>query len=200
VGGAWSTRWARRSVGDPAGSRYSWGLHAGGVEPPARAAVGQYSARAVLVLQAEGRGSSPAAVTTHHGCHSRFMAGHRVCRRLVRPGLITPEARKREKADHVRFERARSMGLWQMDIVAGAHAVDSPEAKVVTGVSDGPPVAAGTAVRATARSDRWHSAEAARSRAISSRCVRVQATPHHHLRLPQPALSGCHVAVVRRAS
>jgi hypothetical protein len=59
--------------------------------------------------------------------------------------LITPEARTRKKADHVRFERARSMELWQMDIVGGAHTVDSPEAKVVTAVSDGPPVAAGTA-------------------------------------------------------
>jgi transposase len=32
---------------------------------------------------------------------------------LVRQGLITPEARKRKKGDYKRWERSRSMELWQ---------------------------------------------------------------------------------------
>ena len=55
---------------------------------------------------------------------------------LIRHGLITPEARKRKKADYRRWERARSMELWQMDIVGGVSLVDGSAAKVVTGVDD----------------------------------------------------------------
>jgi transposase len=40
-----------------------------------------------------------------------------VYRCLVRHGLIEPEARRRKKADYRRWERSRSMELWQMDIV-----------------------------------------------------------------------------------
>ena len=59
-----------------------------------------------------------------------------IYRCLVRHGLITPEARKRKKADYKRWERSRSMELWQMDIVGGVRLVDGSEAKVVTGVDD----------------------------------------------------------------
>ena len=55
---------------------------------------------------------------------------------LVRHGLITPEARRRKKADYIRWERARSMELWQMDIVGGVGLVDGSEAKIVSGVDD----------------------------------------------------------------
>ena len=55
---------------------------------------------------------------------------------LVRHGLITPQSRKRKKADYKRWERARSMELWQMDIVGGVRLVDGGEAKIVTGVDD----------------------------------------------------------------
>lgn len=55
---------------------------------------------------------------------------------LVRHGLITPQARKRKKADYKRWERSRSMELWQMDIVGGVRLVDGSEAKIVTGVDD----------------------------------------------------------------
>ena len=55
---------------------------------------------------------------------------------LVRHGLITPEARKRKKADYLRWERARAMELWQMDIVGGVRLADGSEAKIVTGVDD----------------------------------------------------------------
>ena len=55
---------------------------------------------------------------------------------LVRHGLITPQARKRKKADYKRWERTRSMELWQMDSVGGVRLVDGSEAKIVTGVDD----------------------------------------------------------------
>ncbi len=59
-----------------------------------------------------------------------------IYRCLVRHGLITPEARRRTKADYKRWERSRSMELWQMDIVGGVRLVDGSEAKVVTGIDD----------------------------------------------------------------
>jgi transposase len=38
---------------------------------------------------------------------------------LVRHGLVTPQARRRKRSDYRRWERARAMELWQMDIVGG---------------------------------------------------------------------------------
>lgn len=76
-----------------------------------------------------------------------------IYRCLVRHGLITPEARKRKKSDYKRWERSRSMELWQMDIVGGVLLVDGSEAKVVTGVDDHSRfcVSALVVARATAR-------------------------------------------------
>lgn len=59
-----------------------------------------------------------------------------IYRCLIRHGLITPEARKRKRADYKRWERSRSMELWQMDVVGGVRLVDGGEAKIVTGVDD----------------------------------------------------------------
>ena len=59
-----------------------------------------------------------------------------IYRCLVRHGLITPEARKRKRSDYKRWERARAMELWQMDIVGGVRLADGGEAKVVTGIDD----------------------------------------------------------------
>jgi transposase-like protein len=76
-----------------------------------------------------------------------------IYRCLVRHGLITPEARKRKRADYKRWERSRSMELWQMDIVGGVRLVDGSEAKIVTGVDDHSRfcVSAFVVARATAR-------------------------------------------------
>ena len=52
---------------------------------------------------------------------------------LVRHGLITPEDRKRKKVDYVRWERARWMDLWQMDIVGGVRLVDACAGPVHSG-------------------------------------------------------------------
>ncbi len=57
-----------------------------------------------------------------------------IYRCLVRHGLITPEARKRTKADYKGWERSRSMELWQMNIGGGVRLVDGSEVKVITDV------------------------------------------------------------------
>jgi transposase InsO family protein len=55
---------------------------------------------------------------------------------LIRHGLVTPQARKRKRSDYKRWERSRSMELWQMDIVGGVRLVDGTEAKIVSGIDD----------------------------------------------------------------
>jgi transposase InsO family protein len=62
--------------------------------------------------------------------------GSSIYRCLVRHGLIEPEARRRKKADYKRWERSRSMELWQMDIVGGVRIVDGVKASIVSGVDD----------------------------------------------------------------
>lgn len=59
-----------------------------------------------------------------------------VYRALVRHGLIDPQARKRKRSDYIRWERSRSMELWQMDIVGGVRLADGSEAKIVSGIDD----------------------------------------------------------------
>lgn len=58
---------------------------------------------------------------------------HRV---LIRHGLVNPTPRRRRREDYKRWERARPMELWQLDIVGGIRLADGGEAKVVTGVDD----------------------------------------------------------------
>jgi transposase InsO family protein len=59
-----------------------------------------------------------------------------VYRCLVRHGLIEPEARRRKKADYKRWERARPMELWQMDVVGGVMLADGWKASIVSGIDD----------------------------------------------------------------
>lgn len=72
---------------------------------------------------------------------------------LIRHGLVTPQARKRKRSDYKRWERARPMELWQMDIVGGVRFVDGSEAKIVSGIDDQSRyvVCARVVARATAR-------------------------------------------------
>lgn len=72
---------------------------------------------------------------------------------LVRHGLITPNPRRRKRSDYKRWERARSMELWQMDIVGGVRIADGSEAKIVSGIDDHSRfvVSAKVVARATAR-------------------------------------------------
>ncbi len=59
-----------------------------------------------------------------------------IYRCLVRHGLITPQARRRRRADYKRWERGRAMELWQMDISGGVRLADGSQAKLVTGIAD----------------------------------------------------------------
>jgi transposase InsO family protein len=76
-----------------------------------------------------------------------------IYRCLVRHRLITPQARKRRRADYKRWERARAMELWQMDIVGGVRLTDGSDAKIVSGIDDHSRfvVSARVVARATAR-------------------------------------------------
>ncbi len=56
-----------------------------------------------------------------------------IYRCLVRHGLIEPQARRRKRADYKRWERARAMELWQMDIVGGVMLADGAKASIVSG-------------------------------------------------------------------
>jgi transposase InsO family protein len=59
-----------------------------------------------------------------------------IYRTLVRHHLLEPTKRKRARSDYKRWERSRSMELWQMDIVGRFHLLDGTEVKVVTGIDD----------------------------------------------------------------
>jgi transposase InsO family protein len=59
-----------------------------------------------------------------------------VYRALVRHGLVEATKRKRRREDYRRWERGRSMELWQMDVMGRVHLADGRELKVVTGIDD----------------------------------------------------------------
>jgi len=59
-----------------------------------------------------------------------------VYRALLRAGLIDPAARRPRDRRWKRWERARPMELWQMDIVGGMGLADGGELKILTGVDD----------------------------------------------------------------
>jgi transposase InsO family protein len=59
-----------------------------------------------------------------------------IYRALVRHRLLEPSPRKRSRSDYKRWERSKSMELWQMDIVGRFYLADGTEMKVVTGVDD----------------------------------------------------------------
>jgi transposase InsO family protein len=76
-----------------------------------------------------------------------------IYRALVRHRLLDPTPRKRSRSDYKRWERSKSMELWQMDIVGRFYLSDGTEVKVVTGVDDHSRycVCARIVARATAR-------------------------------------------------
>jgi transposase InsO family protein len=59
-----------------------------------------------------------------------------IYRCLVRNRLIEVRARRRKRSDYRRWERARAMELWQMDILGGVMLADGWKASIVSGVDD----------------------------------------------------------------
>jgi transposase InsO family protein len=76
-----------------------------------------------------------------------------VYRALVRHGLVEARKRRRRREDYRRWERGRSMELWQVDVMGRVHLADGLEVKVVTGIDDHSRfiVSARIVARATAR-------------------------------------------------
>ena len=76
-----------------------------------------------------------------------------VYRCLVRHGLLEPQRRRRKRSDYKRWERARAMELWQMDVVGGVMLTDGRRASIVTGIDDHSrfAVSARVVARATSR-------------------------------------------------
>jgi transposase len=76
-----------------------------------------------------------------------------VYRALVRHGLAEAKKQKRRREDYRRWERGRSMELWQMDVMGRVFLADGQEVKVVTGIDDHSrfAVCAKVVARATAR-------------------------------------------------
>jgi transposase len=109
-----------------------------------------------------------------------------IYRCLVRLGLIEPQHRRRRRADYKRWERARSMELWQMDVVGGVVLADGWKASIVSGVDDHSRFCVSALVvrRATARP-----VCDALSRAMRAHGVPAQILTdiHHELRLDRPA-------------
>ena len=91
-----------------------------------------------------------------------------IYRTLIRHGLIDPQQRRKRRSDYRRWERSRSMELWQMDIMGGVRLVDGSDLKLVTGIDDHSRfcVSAKAVRRATARPVCDALAEAMRSHGV----------------------------------
>ena len=59
-----------------------------------------------------------------------------IYRALVSNRLIQPKARRRQKADYRRWERAWPMELWRLDVMGGIWLADGRELKAVTAIDD----------------------------------------------------------------
>ena len=59
-----------------------------------------------------------------------------IYRALLRHGLIVSKPRRRRREDYRRWERGRSMELWQMDVMSRVFLGDGREVKLVTGIDD----------------------------------------------------------------
>jgi len=76
-----------------------------------------------------------------------------IYRCLVRPRLIQPRARRRRRDDYKRWERSRSVELWQLDVLGDVFLSNGSGVSVVTGIDDHSRfcVIAKVVARATAR-------------------------------------------------
>jgi len=76
-----------------------------------------------------------------------------IYRCLVRHSLIQPKPRRRRRDDYKRWERSRSMELWQIDVMGGVFLSNGIGVSIVTGIDDHSRfcVIAKVVARATAR-------------------------------------------------
>ena len=76
-----------------------------------------------------------------------------IYRCLVRHRLIQPKPRRRRRDDYKRWERSRSMELWQLDVLGNVKLNNGIQVSVVTGIDDHSRfcVIAKVVARATAR-------------------------------------------------
>lgn len=109
----------------------------------------------VLAMRAAHPSWGPATILWHleREGFSPLPGRSSVYRALVRHGLVAAEKRRRKRSDYKRWERGRSMELWQMDIVGRFYLADGTELSAVTGIDDHSRfcVSARLVVRATAR-------------------------------------------------
>ena len=59
-----------------------------------------------------------------------------IYRALLRHNLVSGKRRRKPRSAYRRWERARAMELWQMDVMGGVRLADGSEVKVVTGIDD----------------------------------------------------------------
>jgi transposase InsO family protein len=92
----------------------------------------------VVTLRREHPGWGPSRIVWELGRAGMdpLLGRSSVYRALVRHGLIVPGKRRRRREDYRRWERGRSMELWQMDVMGRVHLASGVEVKVVTGIDD----------------------------------------------------------------
>ena len=92
----------------------------------------------VAVLEARRRhpGWGPRRIVHELGRRGMSVSESGVYRALRRAGLIEPGRRRRRQRDWKRWERARPMELWQMDVVGGFVLADGPPPSALTGIDD----------------------------------------------------------------
>jgi transposase InsO family protein len=92
----------------------------------------------IVALRREHPGWGPRTLGHHLGREGFDPVPGRssIYRCLVRHGLIEVSPRRKKRADYRRWERSRSMELWQMDIVGGVVLADGWRASIVSGIDD----------------------------------------------------------------
>jgi transposase InsO family protein len=97
----------------------------------------QVEARVVALRRAHP-GWGPRSILTQLGREQVVPLPGRssVYRALVRHGLIQPQQRRRRRQDYQRWERARAMELWQLDIIGRIRLADGTQPSAVTGIDD----------------------------------------------------------------
>ncbi|HEX3828191.1 MAG TPA: IS481 family transposase [Sporichthyaceae bacterium] len=109
----------------------------------------------VVAMRREHPGWGPATILWHlqrQGVEP-LPGRSSVHRALLRHGLVDARKRRRRREDYRRWERERSMELWQMDVMGRLFLSEGTETKVITGIDDHSRfvVCAKVVVRATAR-------------------------------------------------